>query len=297
MTNSWARRDFLKVVPLAIAAAGAEGPLLAHSEAGHTSADEGNANESEEDHPIQETRVNDLYPTQAPELVREIVTVSHFDLKRVKELVEARPSLARAAWDWGFGDWESALGGASHMGNRPIAEYLLSKGATPSLFSAAMLGQLDLVKAYISAAPGVQRQPGPHSISLLAHAKVGGEGARAVLEFLRGLGDADQGETAPLTNEEASRLVGTYVFGDGVRQQVEVDADMKLYANSKMYKHAPQLNWTRNGATTRPLFHVGDHTFYPAGAPAVRIRFAEEHGATVMAVNDPDAVLVARRKA
>ena len=50
--------------------------------------------------------VADLFPTQPPELAREMVAVSHYDLNRVKELVEARPSLSRAAWDWGFGDWE-----------------------------------------------------------------------------------------------------------------------------------------------------------------------------------------------
>jgi hypothetical protein len=76
------------------------------------------------------------------------------------------------------------------MGNRPIAEYLISKGARPSLFSAAMLGQLDLVKAFVAAQPGVQRIRGPHSISLLAHTKAGGEAARPVLAFLQSLGDA-----------------------------------------------------------------------------------------------------------
>ena len=239
--------------------------------------------------------VADVFPSQPPELVREMVIVSHFDLKRVKELVEARPSLARAAWDWGFGDWESALGAASHMGNRPIAEYLLSKGATPTLFSAAMLGQLELVKAFVAASPGVQRERGAHSISLLAHAKVGGEGAKAVFEFLRELGDAEQGEPAPLGSEEAAKIVGTYYFGYGVADQVEVDADVKMYS-SKMYSHPPQLNWTRKGTMPRPLFHLGDHMFYPAGAPTVQIRFAEENGAMVMTVADPETVLVARRK-
>lgn len=287
MTNSWDRREFLKAVPLGVVAVGAEMPLLAR-----TAAHENGRNKA-----VQETKVNDSFPTAPAEVVREIVTVSHFDLKRVKELVDARPALARAAWDWGFGDWESALGAASHMGNRPIAEYLLSKGAMPSLFSAAMLGQLDLVKAYVAASPGVQKQRGPHSISLLAHARVGGEGATAVLDFLRELGNADQGEALPLSGEESAKLVGTYTFGDGVTQQVTVDADMKMYANSKMYSHAPQLNWTRKGTMTRPLFHLGDHTFYPAGAPAVRIQFARENSATVMTVSDPDEVLVARKKA
>ena len=39
--------------------------------------------------------VGDLYPTQLPELAREMVTVSHIDLKRVQELVGARPSLSQ----------------------------------------------------------------------------------------------------------------------------------------------------------------------------------------------------------
>lgn len=33
----------------------------------------------------------------APEIVREMVTVAHLDLEVVKELLEARPSRARAA--------------------------------------------------------------------------------------------------------------------------------------------------------------------------------------------------------
>ena len=113
------------------------------------------------------------FPQHPRELVRELVTVAHFDIARVKELVEARPSLARAAWDWGFGDWEDALGAASHMGNRPMAEYLISKGARPTIFSATMLGQLEVVKAFVTAQPGVQAVRGPHSISLLAHAFYG----------------------------------------------------------------------------------------------------------------------------
>ena len=71
--------------------------------------------------PPERLPVNDTFPAHPPELVREMVIVAHFDLQRVRELVEARPALARAAMDWGFGDWEDALGAASHMGNRAIA--------------------------------------------------------------------------------------------------------------------------------------------------------------------------------
>ena len=44
-----------------------------------------------------------------------------------------------------------------------------------------MLGQLDVVKAFIDASPGVQRIHGPHGITLLAHARAGGEKAKPVL--------------------------------------------------------------------------------------------------------------------
>jgi hypothetical protein len=226
----------------------------------------------------------DLFPTQPPELVREMVMVSHFDLKRVKELVNARPTLAKATWDWGFGDWESALGAASHMGNRPMAEYLIANGARPSLFSATMLGQLDVVKAFVAAQPGIQRIPGPHSISLLAHAKAGGEASRPVFEFLQSLGDADAPAEAALSDSDRARILGTYVFGSGPTEYVDVTFEKG------------RLTWTRKGTMGRWLFHLGDRVFYPSGASAVRIRFVEKNGTGVMTVNDPDVVLVGKTK-
>lgn len=235
--------------------------------------------------------VPDLFPSQPPELVREMVTVSHFDLKRVKELVEARPALARAAWDWGFGDWEAALGAASHMGNRPIAEYLIANGARPTLFSASMLGQIDVVKSFVAANPHAQRIRGPHGISLLAHAKAGGEAARPVFEFLQSLGDADVDPPVALSDKDLAALAGTYVFGLGVAQQIELTIDQRQGA-SAMYS---PLTWTRKGTMGRPLFHLGERSFYPAGASAVRIRFTEDKDGVVMTVHDPELVLTARR--
>jgi hypothetical protein len=211
-----------------------------------------------------------------------MVTVAHTNIKRVKELVEARPTLAKAAWDWGFGDWESALGAASHMGNREIAAYLISNGARPSIFSAAMLGHLDVVKAFMAAQPGVQRIPGPHSISLLAHAKAGGDAAEPVRKYLEALGDAGAPPSAPITDDELAALAGVYVFGNGASQRIEITA-----AKS-------QLTFTRVGTTGRGLIHNGDRVFHPMGASAVQIRFSGG-SSTVLTVHDPDLVLTARR--
>ena len=247
---------------------------------------------AEKDSSSDRILATDLFPTQPPELTREMVTVSHFNLSRVKELVEARPSLARASWDWGFGDWESALGAASHMGNRAIAEYLISKGARPSLFSAAMLGQLEVVKAMVNANPHAERIRGPHGISLLSHAKMGGNAARPVFDFLQSLGDADTDTTAPLSDSDIIALPGTYVFGLSANQRIEVTVERREGVSS-MYS---PLTWTRKGTMGRPLVHVGDRAFYPAGAPSVRIQFAVEGTSVTMTVRDPEVVLVAQRE-
>ena len=120
-------------------------------------------------------------------LVQEFVGNAHGDLDRVKELFAQQPALINACWDWGGGDFETALGAASHMGRRDIAEFLLEKGARLDLFAAAMLGQLDIVKAALKAFPGAFHTPGPHGIPLIAHAKAGGEEAKQVLEYLESL--------------------------------------------------------------------------------------------------------------
>ena len=157
--------------------------------------------------------------------------------------------------------------------------------------------QLEVVKAFMAAQPGAQRIRGPHSITLLAQARMGGEAARPVFDFLQSLGDADADGPVSLTQDEAARLTGTYAFGTGATQQVDLNADLKMYANNKMYTHPPQLNWTRKGTMARALFHLGDRTFIcPAGAPSVRIRFTEQDGTILMTVSDAEMVLTARRK-
>ena len=120
---------------------------------------------------IHRPGAHDDFPRQDPRQVYETVVVAHGDFERLRELVEASPALSKSAIDWGFGDWESALGAASHMGEVDMAEFLIRHGARPNLFSAAMLDQVDVVRAQVDAGSGLQRLRGPHSISLLAHAR------------------------------------------------------------------------------------------------------------------------------
>jgi hypothetical protein len=117
-------------------------------------------------------------------LVEEFVGKAHGDLDRVAELLRQEPALVNAAWDWGSGDWETALGAAAHMGRRDIASHLLEKGARIDLFSAAMLGKLEIVRAILADNPHARHALGPHGIPLIAHAKAGGTEAAAVVELL-----------------------------------------------------------------------------------------------------------------
>ncbi|MBS0659057.1 MAG: ankyrin repeat domain-containing protein [Verrucomicrobia bacterium] len=124
----------------------------------------------------------------AAELVKDFVTAGHANLPRVKELLAAHPGLKNACWDWGGGDFETALGGAAHMGQREIAEFLLAQGARLDLYAAAMLGRLEVVRAACAADPGTPAVPGPHGITLLTHARKGGAAAAEVAAYLESLG-------------------------------------------------------------------------------------------------------------
>jgi hypothetical protein len=224
------------------------------------------------------------FPSQHPFLAKEMVGVSHGNFARVKELVSRHQTLAQASWDWGFGDWETALGAASHVGNRAIAEFLIENGAAPTIFSAAMLGQLDIVKGFGDVIPDVNRLRGPHSIPLMNHARAGGPQAAEVLKHLESLGNVPKfGDVEPLSPADRTSLEGRYVFDSGPRDAFIVNSERDA------------LGIMRAGATRRVLFHLGKLEFHPAGALGVRIRFARTDGAATVSVFDPDLVVRARR--
>jgi hypothetical protein len=123
-------------------------------------------------------------PPLSDDQVKQFVGVAHGDLDKTRQMLDAEPRLIRAAWDWGAGDFETALGGAAHMGRRDIAMLLVERGAPLDLFAAAMLGELAIVKAALELRPSLARVLGPHTIPLIAHAKAGGPPAAPVLEYI-----------------------------------------------------------------------------------------------------------------
>src|SRR5262249_43313671 len=120
-------------------------------------------------------------------LVQDFVVYAHSELDMARKLLDKEPALLNATMDWGGGDWETGLGGASHMGRHDIVEFLLGRGARIDLFCAAMRGRLDAVKSFLTLQPGLIDAKGPHGFTLHFHAQVGGKDAEDVLDYLQSI--------------------------------------------------------------------------------------------------------------
>lgn len=63
-------------------------------------------------------------PVLDASLVEEFVRKAHGDQSRVQELLAQEPAPVNACWDWGGGDFETAIGAAAHTGRKEIANFL-----------------------------------------------------------------------------------------------------------------------------------------------------------------------------
>lgn len=236
------------------------------------------------------------YPSIDDLIVAEVVGVSHFNLPRLKELVDKRPELSRATWDWAFGDWETALGAASHVGRRDIAQYLMSKGARPDIFTFAMLGEHAVVKHMIEAQPGIQSIAGPHGITLLQHAKNGleSEGISTIqkknsvelISYLEGLGNADLREKyMEIEEAEKSKYVGDYRYGEGTADGFTVKINSR-----KM------ITFGKLGKNGGALYKKTENVFAYQGIRSVEIKFTVENNAVIaLTIHEPDLTLTAKK--
>ena len=236
------------------------------------------------------------YPSMNDSMVSGVVGASHGNFDKVKELVTARPELAGASWDWGFGDWETALGAASHVGRRDIAEFLMSHGARPDIFTYAMLGMLKSVQEIIETVPGIQTHGGPHGITLLQHAKnrledknisaADAANVNKVISYLEGLGNADiKPKSLEIGEEEKKKYLGEYRFGNGEDEIFIVDLHRRGF-----------LQIGRKGAFQRGLTKVDENSFSPVGAPSVKIVFKiTSDKAASLSVHEPEPLVTAVR--
>lgn len=124
-------------------------------------------------------------PPLKPEIVKQFVGAGHNNLARVKEMLLDYPNLIYCRYDWGNGDFEEAIEGAGHVGDKDIATYLIEQGARVNLFVLTMLGKTELVKPVLESYPKLLFAKGAHGFTLLHHAKRGGDDALAMVEYLQ----------------------------------------------------------------------------------------------------------------
>ena len=146
------------------------------------------------------------------ERVQAFVGACHARIETVREMLAEDPDLAKSAWDWGFGDYETAIGACSHTGRKDIIELLLKHGARPTIFTLAALDKHAAVRGFIESMPGAREIEGPHSISLYRHAQAGE--ATRVMRYLERAG-LDQGaEIFETDRGSVEAHVGVYGSGE-----------------------------------------------------------------------------------
>lgn len=258
------RRSFLAATPLTLTAVASAGSAKAQPGA-------------------EEATPGDLYPTTPGDRASAFVGACHAQIDTVRSMLAEDAGLAKASWDWGFGDWETAIGACSHTGRLDIIELLLAHGARPTIFTLATLDRIDALRDLIENVPGMDTIEGPHSISLLRHAKAGK--AQRVTEYLEARGAKD---TNPFETDRPSAepLAGVYAWGEGATERFEVSWNERNTC----------LAIKRPGGTSRNLIPIESLVFSPAGARHVRMRF-EGGGAAPELLHVPRAgrTLTARR--
>ena len=120
--------------------------------------------------------------------IKEFVTAGHGDLNKIKSMLQEEPNLIYSRYDWGSGDFEEAIEGAGHLGNKEIVNYLIKQGARVNIFVLSMLGKKDIVIPTLEAYPNLIYAKGAHGFSLLHHAKQGGKDSTEILDYLKDKG-------------------------------------------------------------------------------------------------------------
>lgn len=135
-----------------------------------------NSNEIKKPDPIPSDRVKDF------------VIAGHGNLDKVRAMLAESPTLLYATWDWGGGDFETAIEGAGHVGNKEVANYLIGQGARTNMFVLTMLGKTNIVKSYLETFPQYLNARGPHGFTFLHHAIKGGDDAKELKEYFESRG-------------------------------------------------------------------------------------------------------------
>jgi ankyrin repeat protein len=152
-------------------------------------------------------------------VVEELVGNAHGNLARVRELLDVHPAALNLKAPWN----ETAIEAATQMGDKPIIELLIARGAPVDFFTACVLGRMDDVKAELEADPSRVNARGVHDLPALYFAAIGGD-----LAIAKRLLEA--GANVNAKAESAAPIHGAVMGGSAemVRLLLEQGADPSL---------------------------------------------------------------------
>ncbi|MEM7131286.1 MAG: ankyrin repeat domain-containing protein [Chloroflexota bacterium] len=168
------------------------------------------------------------------DLCDEFVNIAHGHesgggLNRVREMVGQYPALVNA---YNHSGDENALGAAAHMGDRSIVQFLLDKGATLDIATAAMMGWRTKVNDFLNDDPALARATGAHGHALLYYVAQSGDTVMADMILENGGGD---GLKYPLKPLNTPSIFGAIYFGhlEMIQWFLDHDADLTVQDYSK----------------------------------------------------------------
>jgi uncharacterized protein len=150
------------------------------------------------------------------ETIDEFVVAAHHDLPRVRTMLGSHPDLLNETATW----METAILAAAHTGGKEMATFLLEQGASLDICTAAMLGQLDEVQAFLENDPTMITETGAHEIPLLFHAAIGGS-----LDMVRLLVERGADVNVGAGGNTAMHAAAGIGHADMVRYLIEQGAD------------------------------------------------------------------------
>lgn len=104
--------------------------------------------------------------------IDEYISRAHDDLDYIREMTQQFPELVYAVDSHGD---ETAVGAATHMGNRAIVQFLLDAGAPLHISTAAMMGWRDTVAAMLAKDPAQAQAKGAHDYAMLYFVALSGD--------------------------------------------------------------------------------------------------------------------------
>ncbi len=124
----------------------------------------------------------------SPEDQSDVTGSSHFDFKRLRELVgdETRLSFSRSTQN------ELAVEACGHTGQKEIIRFHLDHGVPQSLCTSLSVGDLTRAKAILQQHPGAIHERGPHDFAPMWYPIIGRLGAEGTEALLDAGADPDQ---------------------------------------------------------------------------------------------------------